>query len=89
MANDWHLARLGAGCGLMLKGAPVKVLSALYLQVQKRQVGNGHVGGIMALVVLVMAGAFGVKTEFMLCDVGDFALAAFAFSACVHAIRSP
>jgi hypothetical protein len=38
----------------------------------------------MALVVLVVAGALGIKTKLVLSDIGDFSLANFAFSACVH-----
>lgn len=84
VANDRHLAIFCASGGLMLIGSPVKGLGALDFQVQKRQVGNRYVSGIVPLVVLMVAGAFSVKPEFMLCDVCDFALAAFAFSACVH-----
>ena len=38
----------------------------------------------MALVVLVVAGALGIKTKLMFGDVGLLALANFAFRACVH-----
>jgi hypothetical protein len=84
MAYHWHLAILGASGRLMLEGAAVKGLRALYFQVQERQVGDGDVGGIMALVVLMVAGAFGIKAELVFCDVCDFSLANLAFSACVH-----
>ena len=84
VANNWHLAIFCAGGGLMLERAPVKGLGAFDLQVQKGQVGNRYIGGIVSLVVLMVAGAFGVKAEFMLGDVCDFAFACFAFSACVH-----
>ena len=68
----------------MLGGAPVKWWVALAFQVQKGQVGNRYIGGIVALMVLMVAGALGVKAKFMLGDVCDFALAAFALVACVH-----
>jgi len=84
VADNRHLARLGASGRLMLEGAPVKGLRSLYFKVQKGQVGNGHISGIMALVVLVVAGALGIKTKLVLSDIGDFSLANFALSACVH-----
>lgn len=84
VANNWHLAIFCAGGRLMLEGAPVKGLGALDFQVQKGQVGNGHIGSIVAMVVLMVAGALGVEAKFMFRDVGHFALAAFAFSPCVH-----
>jgi len=84
VANDWHLAILGASGGLMLEFTAVKGLGALDFQVQKRQVGNCYVSGIMALVVLMVAGALGVKAKLVFGDVGHLALANFAFIACVH-----
>lgn len=84
VAYHWHLARLGASGRLMLERTAVKCLSSLDLQVQERQVGNGDVSGIMALVVLMVAGAFGIKAKLVLGDVCNFALANFALSPCVH-----
>ena len=84
VADNWHLAILGASGGLMLEFTAVKGLGALDFQVQKRQVGNCYVSGIMALVVLMVAGALGVKAKLVFCDVGDLKLAAFPFTACVH-----
>jgi len=84
VADNWHLARLGASGCLMLKSAPVKGLRSLYFKVQKRQVGDGHIRSIMALVVLVVAGALGIKAKLMFSDICDLALANFAFVACVH-----
>ena len=86
VADNWHLAILGASGGLMLEFTAVKGLGAFDLQVQEGQVGNRHVGGIMALVVLMVAGAFGIKAKLVFGDVGDFALANFALSACVHGL---
>jgi hypothetical protein len=84
VANHWYLARLGASGRLMLKRAPVKGLRSLHFKVQKWQVSNGHISGIMALVVLVLPSALGIKTELVLRDVGHLALTYFAFVACVH-----
>ena len=84
VAYHWHLAIFGASGCLMLEGAAVKSLGALYFQVQKRKVGDGYVSGIVALVVLMVAGALGVKAKLVFGNVGHLALANLAFSACIH-----